>query len=136
MDVPENEGDQDRRPTPVRAVMEGTEPEESEEHNPDFRTVIEPETGKEWIARVSGQSGSGILPLRVISLLEIAFSRPDEPEKPLRRAICQGRSLGDLREEDLLKLLGESRPVESPHPKDEARAQKGSRGRSRQNRKG
>lgn len=131
MDSTENGGGEDRRPTPVRMAMESSEAE-VEEQVPAARTLPDPDGGEEWVVRVAGRSSSGILPLRTISLIEVVFSRVQEPDKPLRRAICRGRALEELDDEDLLGLLRDSRPFESPEPGDEGRRRRNPRGKPRQ----
>lgn len=126
----ENGGPEDRRPTPVRMAMEGSEGEE--EKGPELRTFLEPDDGREWVVQVSGRSSSGILPLRVIPLMELAFSRPEEPGSPLRQAICQGEGLDDLQDEDLVKLLRESRPFRQPDLEPRSRGRgRGQKGKPR-----
>ncbi|MFO8175795.1 MAG: hypothetical protein R6T96_16040 [Longimicrobiales bacterium] len=105
----QNGGTEDRRPTPVRMAMEGSE-DETEEQDSEVRRVEDPAAGEEWVVRISGRAGSGILPLRVIPLMEVVFSKAHEPEVPLWRAICQGESLEDLQDPALLQLLREARP--------------------------
>lgn len=114
MEDKEGTGSEDRRPTPVRMAMEGQDPETAEEGGQEIRRFPDPWGGEDWVARISGRSASGILPLRVIDLMEISFSRADEPERPVRRAVCQGNSLAELEDEELLRLLDESRPYETP----------------------
>ncbi len=133
MNEEDTPGSDDRRPTPVRMAMEGPEAEQEETQSED-RVVPDPEGGEDWVVRVSGQSSSGILPLRVISLLEIAFSRAGEPEKPLRRALCQGESLDELKDEDLLRLLDLSRPYDPVDLQGGGESVRNSRSRSRQGR--
>lgn len=131
MEESERPGAEDRRPTPVRMAMEGTEAGAAEDTS-EFRTLADPGGGSDWVVRVSGRSSSGILPLRVISLLELSFARVDEPESPLRRAICQGTSLDEFKDEELLRALADSRPFEPVQTKDDPRTGKGPRGRGRQ----
>ena len=133
MNEQDTPGGDDRRPTPVRMAMEGPEAEQEEAQSED-RVVTDPERGEDWVVRVSGQSSSGILPLRVISLLEIAFSRVGEPEKPIRRALCQGESLDELKDEDLLRLLTESRPYDPVDLQDGRKSGRNPRSRPRQGR--
>jgi len=127
MEDPENGGPEDRRPTPVRMAMEGSESEE--EKKPELRTFVEQDDGIEWVVQVSGRSSSGILPLRVIPLMELVFSRSEEPSSPLRKAICQGEELDLLQDEDLVKLLRESRPYQQPDLEPRGRGRRGHKGK-------
>jgi hypothetical protein len=130
MDEVDKENSEDRRPTPVRMAMEGTE-NEPEEEAPDFRTFTDPQDDREWVVRILGRSGSGILPLRVIPLMELAFARPEEPEKPVRSVLCQGEALADLKDGDLIRLLGRSKVFEAPDLDRHSQDRRGHRDRSR-----
>jgi hypothetical protein len=113
----ENEpvGPGDRRPTPVRVVMEASEQEE-EGKSAGVRELKDPRSGEDWVAKVSGRSTSGVLPLRMIPLMEVGFAKAARPDLPLRRALIQGASLEELDDEELLKLLWVSGPFNSPSP--------------------
>lgn len=97
------------RPTPVRQVMESVEEEPRVEV--ESRAFLAEEGGEEWIARVVGRAGSGIIPLRVVPILELSFARAEDPEKPLRTVLCRGGSLDDLGEDELRSLLRKARPA-------------------------
>ena len=121
-----------RRPTPVRMAMEGVEGDASPPPEED-RAVVEPTSGTEWVVTLSGRSGSGILPLRSIPLMELTFSKGQEPERPLRRVLTRGEDLVGLTDEDLLDLLAVSEPYRPPQgppstEDDRPRRGKGRRG--------
>jgi len=122
------------RPTPVREVMNGGE-EEPQRGEEEKRFTAGPEE-VEWIAQVVGRAGSGILPSRLISLLEISFARTDAPEEPLWRALCQGESLEAMSEEELRDLLREARPVEEEAVREEDAPPRGRRKRGRRSSRG
>lgn len=133
MEDGENEEGLNRRPTPVRMAMEPGE-SAGEERGGEVRAFRDPETGEEWIARISGRSMSGVVPLRVIPLMEVDFLRADEAATPSRRGLRQGESLDDLDEDGLLRFFHASGPFFSPsmeRPAPEPRA-----GRQRSRRKG
>jgi hypothetical protein len=109
----EDQEDTDRRPTPVRLVMEAGDPS-SKGPMAENRTFLDPEDGQEWVARVSGRSTSGVLPLRTISIMEVTFYRVKEPDVPARRVLCQGDSMGNMEDGELLQLLRNSRPHAPP----------------------
>jgi len=113
MEEGENEAGQNRRPTPVRMAMEGSEPEGGG-RGIEVRGFQDPATGQEWIARISGRSMSGVVPLRIIPLIEVAFCKADQPAVPVRRGLRQGESLEDLDEGGLLELLRASGPYALP----------------------
>jgi hypothetical protein len=100
----------------------------------DARVIVDPENGQEWVVEVTGQSSSGIPPLRTIPLLELTFARPDDPQTPLRRATGPGEDLAELLDAELLDLLRASKPhrppLEAPSGK-ERRAKKTRKGRPR-----
>ncbi|MFC1791143.1 hypothetical protein ACFL0I_01580 [Gemmatimonadota bacterium] len=118
-----------RRPTPVRMAMEGTEADAAPQ-NEEGRRVTEPETGVEWTVEISGRSGSGILPLRTIPLMELTFSRFQDPNHPRRCVLTQGDDILSLSEEDLLHLLGRSEPCRPPKDPPEPEDRPGRRGKS------
>jgi hypothetical protein len=107
-----SEAENGRRPTPVRAVMEGLGEEEGLEER--RRTFRDQESDTEWIVTVSGRSASGVLPLRTVPLLELSFALAEEPGRPLRRALCCGRDLLDLPDHELLSSFGSSEPFKNP----------------------
>jgi hypothetical protein len=130
MEEMEADGSQDRRPVPVRAAMESPEPEPVED-TPRLRRVVDPTAGAEWIARVTGRSTSGVIPLRVIPLVELTFSKAEAPDVPVRRAIYQGEPLEELDDDTLLRLLRSAGPVESgSSPPSSSRDSRGGRGQS------
>ena len=88
---PRPEVEDAQRPTPVRVVMEPGGAEEDPESN--LRTLEDSETGLEWVVRVSGRSGGGILPLRTIPLLHLTFTPPADSDLPLRRGVFPGETL-------------------------------------------
>ena len=111
----ESVGPEDRRPTPVRVVMEASEQEEDPK-SAGVRELRDPRSGEDWVAKVSGRSTSGVLPLRIIPLMEVGFARAARPDVPLRRAVTQGESLEELDDEELLDLLRVSGPFNAPTP--------------------
>jgi hypothetical protein len=123
----EDQEDTDRRPTPVRLAMEAGEPS-SKGPIAENRSFLDPENGREWIARVSGRSTSGVLPLRTISIMEVTFYEVKEPDLPARHVLCQGDSLGGMDDGELLQLLRSSRL--HPPPSSESPTREGRRRRS------
>jgi hypothetical protein len=115
MDEMEKDGVEDRRPMSVRAAMEVSEPDE-EDRGSLRREFCDPKTDQDWVVRISGRSMSGVLPLRVIPLMELNFSRSEEPDVPLRRAIYQGESMDELDDSALLSLFRSAGPFESKAP--------------------
>jgi hypothetical protein len=115
MDEMEKNGVEDRKPMSVRAAMEGSEPDE-EDRGSLRREFCDPKTGQDWVVRISGRSISGVLPLRVIPLMELNFSRSEAPDVPLRRAIYQGESMDELDDSALLSLFRSAGPLESKAP--------------------
>ncbi len=109
----EREDTDDRRPTPVRMAMEGKEAETPEEEL-RHRSFMDAGGAQEWIARVSGTCTSGVLPLRVIPIMEVAFSKVQEPDRPLRKAVARGTALEELEDHQLQALLETSRPFGDP----------------------
>jgi len=128
----EDQRTQDRRPTPVRMAMDAGEARAEETGAPD-RSVLDPETGQEWVARISGRSRSGVVPLRIISLMEITFSSVEDPDRPPRRGVCQGEALEELGDAELVRLFRESRPVGDLNRDPPNQERKGRRGRHRRN---
>jgi len=116
--------DEGRRPTPVRMGMESGE-EDDDAGTENARTFQDGKTGEEWIARVTGQSSSGILPLRTVPLLEITFARAQEPDRPLRQALGYGTNLGRISDQELLSLLQRSDPFKEPIQEIESQDRKG-----------
>lgn len=115
MDEKEANGQEDRRPMSVRAAMETSEPEGGEQA-PQLRHFLDPKSAQEWVARISGRSTSGVLPLRVIPLMEVNFSKAEAPDVPISRAISQGETLEELDDASLVALLKSSGPMESKKP--------------------
>ncbi|MFH1763451.1 MAG: hypothetical protein ABIF09_04585 [Gemmatimonadota bacterium] len=118
-----------RRPTPVRAAMEGGEDEEKFRKD-EPRRVHDGKSGSDWIVRVTGRSASGVLPLRTVPLMELSFTKTGEPGLPLRRALCRGQDLADIPDPDLLAFLKNSEPYREPLPPDE-KGRPGRRGKGR-----
>ena len=108
--IPEEEV---RRPTPVRAVMEGGDEDEKDDAE-KVRVIHDEETGFDWIVTVSGWSASGVLPLRSVPLLELVFAKTEQPEHPLRRALTHGETLEGIPDHELLSILGSSEPFREP----------------------
>lgn len=106
-------GEEDRRPTPVRMVMEGME-QEGGEGEARERELSDPDTGREWVVTVVGRAVSGVLPLRIIPLMELNFFLAEEPGTPLRRAVCRGDDLSHLTDSELLALLRRAEPYRDP----------------------
>ena len=118
-----------RRPTPVRAVMEGGD-DEGKGSKDETRRVHDEESGSDWVVRVSGRSASGILPLRTVPLMELSFAPAEQPGLPLRRALCRGQELVDMPDPELLACFRNSNPYRDPPPPDE-RARRGKRANDR-----
>lgn len=128
----EPEGD-DRRPTPVRMAMEHAD--EESEGDGDQVLVRDPATGVEWVVRVCGRSSAGILPLRSIPLMEVAFSKAGTPDLPVRRAILPDGNLREIPDPELLSVLEVSEPFQTPReiPKGKSgRERRGPRRRGRE----
>ncbi len=125
-----NEENHNRRPTPVRMVMDGGEGPETEAKS-DVKAFLDPLTGDSWVARVSGRSNGGVLPLRTIPLMEVEFFKETEPDSPLRHAVWQGASLEGLDEGALNLLFQASNPYSTPKPEEAPRDRKKRRGRPR-----
>jgi len=129
-EVGEEGGAQDRRPTPVRVVMDGG-PDREDIPGNEFRILVDPATGQEWIARITGRSNSGVVPTRSIALMEVAFFRPEDPDTPLRHRLCRSEAMEDLGEEGILQLFRTSLPYRTPSSPPPSRERKGRRNRSR-----
>lgn len=130
--TPEAPEDQDRRPTPVRVVMEGEGEEgESEREEKPLRGFTDPRSGEDWVVRVSGRSGSGILPLRSIPLMELIFARAQEPDQPLKRTTRQGSELDSVTDGDLAELLATATAYRPPLEERISEPRRGGRGRGR-----
>lgn len=104
---------EDRRPTPVRLAMEGGE-EPGGDRDPIQRVVRDPSSGQSWVVSVTGRSASGVLPLRTIPLMELAFALAESPDSPLRTAIRHGEELAGISDEELLSSLARSEPFKEP----------------------
>jgi hypothetical protein len=127
--------DEDRRPTPVRQVMESGVEETGGEEG-ELRTIRDPESGQKWIATVTGQSGSGILPVRSVPVMEVVFSHAENPGRPLRRAVEYDRALSGVSDPELLVILRGARPYTEPLTKPSAGDGEGrKRGRTRSSRR-
>ena len=126
------EAEEGRRPTPVRAVMEGGEDEEKERKD-ETRMVHDDEEGLDWIVTVSGRSASGILPLRTVPVMELSFAKAEEPERPLRRALFSAGDLADLSDPQLFSCFKNSTPYQEP---SQAPSGKGRQARKGKNRRG
>lgn len=130
MDENRSNGNEDRTPMPVRAAMESADAA-SDEQTPLLRQFLDGTSGQQWVAKISGRSTSGVLPLRVIPLMELAFSKAEAPEVPLLKAICQGDTLDDLDDAALLDFLRSAEPV-GPRKTESSGPQKnGRRGQTR-----
>jgi hypothetical protein len=129
---PEEEGD--RRPTPVRVAMEGSEAEE-DQVGIHRRVFEDPETGQEWVVSVGGRSASGILPRRTVPILEIHFAPSEDPDSPSRRALCHGTTLEALQSWEVVGAFGVSEPIpppsDDPAPRGKPRAKRGKGRRGR-----
>ena len=126
----QNEENHNRRPTPVRMAMDGAEGPETQGEN-EVKAFLDPLTGDRWMARVSGRSNGGVLPLRTIPLMEVAFFKETGPDSPLRHAVWQGDSIDKLDEEGLFLLFQASKPYSPPKPEEAPRERKKKRGRPR-----
>ena len=120
-------------PTPVRLAMEGTG-EETEEDPGVTRTVRDEFSGTDWVVTVVGRSSSGILPRRSVPLMELTFSRAEEPHRPLRSILRLGDDVNRLSDEDLLRALADAGPYRDPLEEPEesqkpGRSRKGRRSR-------
>lgn len=78
------------------------------------RTFRDPANGREWVLAVTGRSTSGVLPLRIIPLMEVTFALAENPEVSVRRALCQGGTLDGLADDEVLGLFRRSRPCRTP----------------------
>lgn len=125
----EGEG-QDRRPTPVRVVMDGAPEKEGISGN-ESRILVDPATGQEWIARITGRSSSGVVPTRSIALMEVAFFSPGDPDTPVRHTLCQSEAMGELGEDGILQVFRASLPYRPPPSPPSSKETKGRRNRSR-----
>lgn len=123
-----------RRPTPVRMVMEGGEGNEDESTG-ESRIVHDEQESQDWMVKVSGRSGSGILPRRTVQLMELTFSRAEDPDEPLRRVLCHGEDLLALSEAEVLAFLRESEPYRKPQNRQDRNEGQKRKGR-RKNRRG
>jgi hypothetical protein len=104
------------RPTPARVVMEGSS-EVGSGAGPQPRTFRDPTSGREWVLSVAGRSTSGVLPLRIIHLMEVRFAPAGASEGPCRMALSQEADLAELSEDELLSLFRQSRIHREPDPK-------------------
>ena len=127
-DSPEVE--EGRRPTPVRAVMEGGEDEEKERKD-EARMVHDEEKGLDWIVTVSGRSASGILPLRTVPVMELSFAKAEEPERPLRRTLFSAGDLADLSDPQLFSCFKNSTPYQEPSQAPNGEGRQGRKGKNR-----
>jgi len=121
--------DDGRRPTPVRQGLETGAEEEGRTVEEELRTVLDPVSGQEWIASVAGRSGSGILPIRSVPVMEVVFSHPENPGNPLRRAVEYGRDLDQITDQELLAVLGRAVPYGDPLKAPPSEGGKGRRSR-------
>lgn len=107
--------DGDRRPTPVRMVMETEDEPESASAGPErTRTFRDPASGQEWTADAIGWSMSGVLPLRTVPILEIVFRSSGPESPPERRVVHQGGDLASFSEAELVDLLARSEAYREP----------------------
>ena len=126
--------EENRRPTPVRVVMEGGD-EENSERIDQSRVIQEEEGGPEWVVTVSGRSVGGVLPLRTVPLMELNFAHAGSPDRPLRRALRHGITLAGITDQELLDSLRESEPFREPKQNQEDSKRKGQRGKNRRSQK-
>ena len=105
--------DDNRTPTPVRLAMEGNEDEDEEELGRP-RLIEDPDSGVKWIVTVSGRSASGILPLRTVPIMELNFAQEDLPKETRQAALCFGKDLSEVPDQDLLACLRKSGPFREP----------------------
>jgi hypothetical protein len=113
--------------------MEGTG-EDAEDDPGITRTVRDEFSGTDWVVTVAGRSSSGILPRRSVPLMELTFSRAEEPHRPLRSILRLGNDLNRLSDQELLRALGDAEPYRDPlegpeEPKKHGRSRKGRRSR-------
>lgn len=105
----------DRRPTPVRTVMETDEEPEAQPQAPElFRTFSDPRTGTEWTAEVTGWSMSGVLPLRTVPILEVVFRNNEPGAPPQKRIVHQGENLSGFTEAELVELFSRAEAYREP----------------------
>jgi len=119
-----------RRPTPVRAAMEGADEEEKDRNN-EARTVHDEEGGLDWIVTVSGRSASGILPLRTVPVVELSFAKAEEPERPLRRVLCSASDLAGIPDHELYSCFKNSEPYREPSQVPVGKGRPEKRGKNR-----
>jgi hypothetical protein len=105
--------DDDRRPTPVRLAMEGSEDEDGEDTGMP-RLLEDPDSGLNWIVTVAGRSAGGILPLRTVPIMELNFTREDLPKEDRQSVLCFGNDLSEIPDQDLLECLRRSGPFREP----------------------
>jgi hypothetical protein len=99
------------------------------------RTIRDPETGKEWVVSVTGRSGSGILPLRSVPIMEVTFSKVEDPGRPLRRAMVVEEDLEAVPDPMLLDSFRCSRPYTEPLQEKGDVDRRGRRGKGRRSRR-
>ena len=105
-DSQQADADGDRRPTPVRTAMETEEEPDDLSAGPEnTRTFEDPASGARWTAEITGQSMSGVLPLRTVPILEVVFKPEGYDGPPLKRALHQGESLAGFSEAEMIELL-------------------------------
>jgi hypothetical protein len=128
---PTSDGNEkDRRPTPVRMVMEGGD-EEEKDGREQPRLIRDEVNEVDWIVTVTGRSVSGVLPLRTVPLMELTFAKALEPDRPLRRALRFDGVLEDIPDHELLSDLRGSEPYREPIQEPDGQEQ-GGKGRKNQ----
>jgi hypothetical protein len=63
--------------------------------------------------------------------MELIFSRADNPERPLRQALCYGNDLPDLLDQELQELLSSSDPYQEPMQPREQKDRRKKKGKNR-----
>lgn len=106
----EEGGEEPAAPTPVRVAMDAAPPGDSRpvEELPSRRFEVR---GEEWIARITGRTVTGTRPDAGALLMELTFSRPDDPQNPFRKLLTVDRPLDALYDEDLIEMFERSRSV-------------------------
>ncbi len=103
-------------PTPVREVLKPSarEPEPAPVEPTPVRRFTD--QGTEWLARVSGEGAVGTGLLGGAPLVAVDFSRPEQPERPLRRTLLPRGRLFHLFDAELRALLARADVLERTDP--------------------